>query len=252
MVIMVIPAYNEEKNIGRLLRQLNAIKEKIHYRHILVIDDGSNDRTVQKAQSFADKLPVTTISLEKNCGPGAAFDLGLREAVRLAKKHDVVCTMEADTTSDITIFPTMLSQLASGADVVLASCYSPKGGEVIGTSVDRRILSFGANLLLRAFFPIPGVYTYSSFYRAYRPAVLHAVLDAKKRLFTEKGFVCMVELLIMLARLPIQIREVPMILRGSQRVGASKMKIIKTVTTYFRVMIRYGLIDYIPIQANRY
>ena len=187
MLIVVVPAYNEEKNIVRLLTQFVAVKKSIAFRDILVVDDGSRDSTVAKAESFRTSLPVSVLSLGGNYGPGAAFDRGLKEAVKRARDKDVICTMEADTTSDIAIFPEMLSEVEKGADVVLASCYSPHGGAVLGTSSDRKFLSFVSNTLLRTFFPIPGVYTYSSFYRVYRLQILKALLKKNEKLFTERG-----------------------------------------------------------------
>lgn len=251
MLLIVIPAYNEERNIERLLKHLKKLEKVFSYRAIIIVDDGSGDKTVDIISSYKSRLPVSLFTLSSNSGPGRAFEVGLSEALKLADKSDVICTMEADTTSDLSILPQMLGQITYGSDVVLASCYSPHGGDVVGTSKDRKILSFVANFLLRTFFPIVGIYTYSSFYRLYRPSALVRLKEMRPKLFTESGFVCMVELLIQLGRLPIQITEVPMILKGSRRLGSSKMKIVKTIFAYLRVIVRCSFSNSAPMKANQ-
>ncbi len=251
MLIAVIPVYNEKRNIGRLLEKLRTIKLQIVYHKIIIVDDGSTDGTAAVVQQHSTNLPVQYIARKENAGPGAAFEQGLSAALRIAKKDDLICTMEADTTSDLGILEEMITRALSGIDVVLASCYSPAGGKIVGTSFDRKFYSFVANILLRIFFPIPNVYTYSSFYRVYRPSVLKRIKAERSKLFTEPGFACMVELLVQLARFPIRVDEVPMVLKCSQRDGASNMKTLKTITGYLRILVRYGIFHRRPVFANR-
>lgn len=68
MELVVIPAYNEEKRIGRVIRGLF----EHGHTNILVVDDGSTDRTVQISKDFGIKVLVHPI----NRGQGAALETG--------------------------------------------------------------------------------------------------------------------------------------------------------------------------------
>ena len=155
----------------------------------------------------------------------------------LAQDTDRIVTLEADLTSDLEILPDMLEKAREGADVVLASCYA-RDGRMEGTAWHRRFLSRGANFFIGMLFGIRGVNTYSSFYRVYRPSSLRAVLKRYGDFYEEKGFGCVVELLIRLSRLSQKIEEVPMVLKGGLRQGKSKMKIGRTIAGYARLMAR--------------
>lgn len=239
MIIFVVPAFNEEQNVGLLLEQTRAKMEAIHQNyHVVIVDDGSMDRTREIAYSYAPTIPVEVVSHPVNRGVGAVFRTGFGRALALAKTGDIIVTKEADNTSDLSILETMLAKIEAGNDVVLASCFAPEG-KVVGSTWDRHLLSFGANFLLRTFFPIRGVRTYSSFYRAYRAQTLQQAFAAYDgKLLESQGFACMVEMLVKLNRLPIRIVEVPMILQCKMRKGASKMVRVKTIQEYIRLIIR--------------
>ncbi|OQX84244.1 MAG: hypothetical protein B6D53_00375 [Candidatus Omnitrophica bacterium 4484_49] len=85
--IVLIPAYNEEKNIASTIGELNS---NLQVSEIVVIDDGSEDRTADIAREMGAKV----IRLDKNCGKGSAlrkgFDYALNTSARL------IFTMDAD------------------------------------------------------------------------------------------------------------------------------------------------------------
>lgn len=233
MVIFVVPAFNEAANIPELLRMTHEkmCGHGLKYR-IILVNDGSTDRTVDVVLGLQEKFPVDLVNCWPNQGVGAAFRLGLSRALQCGNGNDIIVTKEADNTSDLDILCEMLRKISSGYDVALASCYAPEG-KVLGTTLDRRVLSYVANFLIKSFFPIKGIHTYSSFYRAYRAEVLKRAFFAYEgRLISEAGFTCMVEMLINLHRLPIRIAEVPMVLRGNVRKGMSKMNRTRTIFGY--------------------
>ncbi len=84
-VIIIIPAYNEEKSIGRLLRSLDFSSQDI-----VVVDDGSTDRTSQISQSCG----VYTIRHNHNMGKGMAHRTAFRFACN--EGAEWVITMDAD------------------------------------------------------------------------------------------------------------------------------------------------------------
>ena len=239
MIIFVVPVYNEERNIERLLNDLSGrAREKNWDYRICIADDGSRDNTVRIAESMKGKIPLEVAANPVNMGPGAAFDRGFRHVLEYTGPEDIVVTMEADNTSDLEILDKMLERIRSGADLVLASCYA-KTGEVKGTTFYRKILSKGANLLIRMISRNKEIQTYSSFYRCYRAGLLKRAYELYgNRFVEEQGFVCAVDILLKLQKLGIRVEEVPMVLKCDQRVDKSKMKTLLTTLSYLRLFSR--------------
>jgi dolichol-phosphate mannosyltransferase len=249
LIIIAIPAYNEEANIGSLLERIASIESDFKKYHVLIIDDGSTDNTVNVIKSFQDKMPVSVVSHETNRGVGQVFRTAFAAALKMAGSKDIIVTMEADNTSDLSILKKMIHQVEQGNDVVLASCYS-EGGGVEGSNLFRIVLSAMANSLLEFCYPI-GVKTYSSFYRAYWAESLRAAYTTYEgRLIEEAGFVCMVEILVKLHRLSMCITEVPMLLKTNERRGSSKMKVLRTIWGYLRFITRDLLLRGRPVLSD--
>lgn len=90
-IFIVIPAFNEESVIQDVLREV----QNAGYQNIIVVDDGSQDNTFQKAQ----KIPNATVLRHKiNRGKGAATKTGI-EAAKLLKA-DIIVTMDGDGQHD--------------------------------------------------------------------------------------------------------------------------------------------------------
>lgn len=241
-VIFVIPAYNEERNLPRLFANLKSTMETISYPYeIVIVDDGSQDGTGPLIKKLAAKEPIHLITHEVNKGPGEAFLSGFAKALEIAEDHDIIITKEADNTGDYHLIEPMIENIRSQFDMALASCYA-EGGRIEGTTWDRLILSRVANLMLGVIFPTVAVRTYSSFYRAYNAGVLRqAAATFGDRFLEEKGFACMVELLIKMHRIGAKMVELPMVLRCQNRTDQSKMRRLRTMFGLLRVMVKKGL-----------
>jgi dolichol-phosphate mannosyltransferase len=246
MIVFVIPAYNEERNLPQVIERTKRKMEELGYDYsMIIIDDGSTDSTKEIVSSLSKTLPIDLISYSPNRGVGEAFRKGFKRAVEVTKDGDVIISKEADSTSDLTVLQDMIQQVYGGFDLALASCYA-RGGGVIGTTVDRIILSKAANILTKMFLRIKTINTFSSFYRCYSSGLLRrAQALYGDKLIEEDGFVCMVELLVKLNAMGAKIVEVPMILDARGRLGKSKMKRWKTIRGYFGVFAKYGFLrDY--------
>ncbi|NTU78934.1 MAG: glycosyltransferase family 2 protein [Chloroflexales bacterium] len=238
MIILAIPAYNEEDNIGRLFDRILTTWQAPGPYQVILVNDGSTDRTAEVAASYRDRLPLTIVNHSPNQGVGQAFRTAFRTALDLGGPGDTLVMLEADNTSDLGILNDLLARVREGYDLALASCYMPGGG-IDGTTWLRLMLSESANMLLRVAFPI-GVYTYSSFYRAYRlEALRRATLTYGDMLIEEPGFVCAVEVLVKMSRMNMRIAEVPMVLRSKERQGTSKMNVMRTVNRYLHFIAHH-------------
>lgn len=246
MLHFIVPAYNESQNLPVLMEKMASyIRVYGEDYTVLIVDDGSSDNTEEVVKKLSVKYPLRYLKCRVNMGPGHAFLTGLREVLNYTENNDIIITKEADNTSDLSILENMVDKINNGSDLVLASCYADEGG-IEGTSLLRIFISSSANFLLKLFFPVKGIHTYSSFYRAYKPSLLRQFFSVYgDHAIEEKGFACMVEMLIKFNRITKNISEVPMILRGNMRKGKSKMRIIKTTVDYLflisRLKIRFAV-----------
>ncbi len=238
MLFVVLPAYNEEQAIPPLFDGLRAALSPPLESTIIVVDDGSLDGTVSAVQANSEGLNVILVQHEVNKGLGMALKTGLTKASAICGQDDIIVTMDADNTHDPMLIPRMVATLRSGYDVVIASRYAA-GGEEVGLSYRRRIFSRGASLLLQLFFPISGARDYTCGYRAYHAGLLKRAFDTYGEGFIEeRGFTCMAEILIKLARLKARVIEVPLVLRYDLKTGKSKMKAFRTIGRYLVLMAR--------------
>jgi len=92
---VVVPCYNEERQIGKVLETMPDFVD-----HIIVVDDRSSDATLERSRDWQDKMGprLTVIEQPKNQGVGAAITTGYRRAVELG--IDVVAVMAGDGQMD--------------------------------------------------------------------------------------------------------------------------------------------------------
>ncbi len=227
-VFVVLPAYNEEAALPRLLTKLASLYAEARLEgRIIVVDDGSADRTAEVAGSWGS--PVELLAHPHNLGLGAAIRSGLTHAVHLAADDDVIVTMDADDTHIPGLIPRMISTLGEGYDLVIASRYQP-GSRTLGVSPLRQFLSWGAGLLFRVALPMSGVRDYTSGFRAYRAHVLKRAIERWGDKFVDRNdFSSMPRLLLRMRRLGVIAVEVPMVLRYDLKPGVSKMRVGRNV-----------------------
>lgn len=235
MIFVLIPVYNEEGNVANLFGELSSIKvdEPLHF---VFSDDGSTDQSKDLIASHFKGKQFVILGDGINRGPGAAFNAGFEWILQNAKPQDTVITMEADCTSDLGILPVMLTLNHLGFNLVLASVYA-QGGGFEKTSFIRKFISTSANFTFRFMFDVK-VLTLSSFYRVYSVSLLKKIQEKFLVPIREKGFVCMLEILVKSIHCEANIIEVPMQLHSSKRIGKSKMKIVKTTMAYFRFLLK--------------
>ena len=103
---VVVPAYDEEALIGATLGGIPALVDRI-----IVVDDGSSDRTAERALETGDPR-VEVLSHERRSGVGAATLTGYRRA--LDDGIDVVVVMNGDNQMDPEDLPTLVAPVARG------------------------------------------------------------------------------------------------------------------------------------------
>lgn len=135
----VIPAYNEEKSIARVIKELKSAG----YKYFIVVDDCSNDNTFSEARR--QKVPVLRHII--NRGQGASLKTGIIYAL----KHgaEFIVTFDSDGQHRVEDLPAMLKPVANGrVEVTLGSRFLEK----TDIPPDRRILLKGSILVQRFFY----------------------------------------------------------------------------------------------------
>lgn len=139
-ISIIIPLYNEEKNILILHKGISDVMKSIKKSYeILFIDDGSEDRTGEFARGIISKdINSKLIELKRNFGQTAAFSAGFDNAA-----GKIIITMDGDLQNDPHDIPKLLRKIGEGYDVVSGWRYNRKD------SLGKKLPSLFSNWLAR-------------------------------------------------------------------------------------------------------
>ncbi len=151
LLSVIVPAYNEAEAIGdHLDRILEYADQHPSGLEVLVVDDGSTDRTADLVEAAAERDPrIRLLRQPANAGKGAAVRRGLAEA-----RGEVRGFTDADSASDIYELDRILPAFSAGAELVIGSRAKRAGAEsqdvTVEATVHRRIIgrTFNAGLRL--------------------------------------------------------------------------------------------------------
>lgn len=141
---IVIPTYNESKNIVKILDSLRTALTREMNAQIIVVDDNSPDGTSNTVEEYAKNsknhgYSIEVIRRENKRGLSSAIVTGIERA-----KGDAVVVMDSDLSHPTQTIPIMVEELqSSDCDIVVASRYV-KGGSVSGWPFKRKLISKGA------------------------------------------------------------------------------------------------------------
>jgi glycosyltransferase involved in cell wall biosynthesis len=165
-ISIVIPLYNEEESIPHLWEALD--KAMANYgqpAEVIIIDDGSKDRSFALLREIADKDPrFTIIRFRRNFGQTAGFAAGFAQA-----RGDVVITMDADLQNDPMDIPKLMAKIDEGYDIV-----SGWRKDRQDRFIDRKLPSMMANRLISNVTDVR-LHDYGCSLKAYRRDVLQHV-----------------------------------------------------------------------------
>lgn len=172
MVSVIVPTYNEQKNMGPLIRRIDgSIKGMEH--EIIVVDDNSQDGTAQTVRELSKKYPVRLISRTNEKGLATAVIEGFKHA-----KGDIYAVIDADLQHPPETLKLLIYAACNGSDIAIGSRYvGEKGKERFGGfRIHRKIMSKGANVLAKLLVPkVAGVQDIQSGFFAMKKSVIQDV-----------------------------------------------------------------------------
>jgi len=231
----MIPAYNEEATIGEVIGTIPRQIEGISKVEVLVVDDGSADKTVEVARDAgADEI----VSHTGNKGVGAAFSTGIDNALRM--RADIIVNIDADGQFNARDIPRLIEPvLKNRADIAVCSRFLGEDSEPempFAKRFGNRVFTRLVSLLARQRFTD----TQCGF-RAYSR-------DTALRLVLFGGFTYTQEVFLEACRKGLKIVEVPI------RVKYSDVRSSRVVRNPFSYAIRALMIimrtvrDYTPLK----
>jgi dolichol-phosphate mannosyltransferase len=141
---LIVPTYNESKNIAEIVAQLAAVLDPSFggAYEIIVVDDDSPDRTWELAQKLQPRYPALRVMRrQKERGLSTAVIRGWQAA-----RGEVLAVIDGDLQHPPAILPALCGEIDEGADVAIASRHV-EGGGVSDWSVLRRVISRSAQVL---------------------------------------------------------------------------------------------------------
>jgi glycosyltransferase involved in cell wall biosynthesis len=121
-LLIIIPAFNEEASIGRVIGQ---VREAVPHADVVVINDGSTDATA----AIAEKCGAVVLNLPHNLGIGSAMQTGFMYA--RDNGYEIAIQVDGDGQHDPQEIPEIVAKLSSsGADIVIGSRYIEDRGYI--------------------------------------------------------------------------------------------------------------------------
>lgn len=229
---VIIPAYNEEKRLGKTLEAVDAYLKKQSFTYeIIVVSDGSTDGTAEMVRIYTHTIRgLSLLNNVQNHGKGYVVRQGM-----LVSRGQFRLFMDSDNSVPITYVDTFLPYFSQGYDVVIASI------EVAGAKIEenaawyRRMLGHLAKMLIRAL----AIWEIHDTQRGFKMFSAKATRDVfGLQMLTRWGFD--IEILVIAKKLGYKIKELPVVWTNA---GDSKVGLSAYVTTFSDLLrVRWNMI----------
>lgn len=233
-LFVMLPCYNEELNIGKLVDEWIDQKDKLielgYELQIRPIDDCSKDNTkkviLDKCLEYPQNVELIAHETNKNlCG---GLNTSISYFLNNGEKEDLMCLMDGDDTHDPKYIVSMIKKMQNNIECVIASRYCVDSN-IVGVAKHREFMSDMARFYYSFVLKVPNVKDYTCGYRLYTYNCINRIsnkfgVDPIK----EKSFACMMELLYKAYITGTHFAEVGFELRYDKKQGESKMNVFET------------------------
>lgn len=214
-VLVIIPTYNEAKNVALALKR---VMEQPYNLNALVVDDGSPDGTANIVRQTQLEYPGRIELLERSgkLGLGTAYLTGFAHALK--HEYQIICEMDADLSHNPDDLPRLIEAIETDqCDLAIGSRYI-HGVRVVDWPLGRLILSYGAGWYTRIVTRLP-VRDVTAGFVAYHRRVLESVNLGAVR---SNGYSFQVEMKYRAWKKGFRLSEIPIVFTERTE-GQSKM-----------------------------
>lgn len=223
---IVVPAYNEEKRLPESLRKIKLfLRTQSFASELLVVDDGSSDRTAELAESELSGFSGRVIKNPGNRGKGFSVRNGILQA-----KGRYILFSDADLSTPIEEVSVFLKHLENGADVVIGSRALDASAIEVRQNFLRELMGKTFNRMARLL-TFKGVKDSQCGFKAFTH-------NAARDLFTRQtldGFGFDVEIIFLTQKLGYKLLECPVVWRNAE---GSRVRIVSDSMNMFLDLIR--------------
>jgi len=227
MLSIIVPTYNESKNIDELLTRLfTALKPNYTQYEVIVVDDNSPDGTAEIAEALKSKFDLKVVKRPKKIGLASAVLNGFKVSA-----GDILCVMDADLSHPPEAIPDMYRAISGGDVDIVVGSRVVEGGGATNWPWFRRFGSAFAQTLAR---PITSVKDSTSGFFMLKKSVLEGA-D-----INPIGFKILLEILVKCDY--SRVKEIPIVFndRGG---GKSKLGLKQTLEYLKQIgFIYYGML----------
>ena len=230
---IIIPAYNEEKRIGKTISAINEYLQKQNYSYeIIVVDDGSKDNTVKLVKKIAEKAEnLRVIDNKENHGKGYVVRQGIMEA-----KGEYRLFMDADNATTVDQVENLLPFFKDGYDVVIGDRDLKESEIKKHQSHFKEILGDMANVLIQIL-AVPGIKDTQCGFKCFSSKFAENIFPKLK--VDRWGFD--IEILALARKFKYKIKTVPVVWINDEESKVSMNGYINTLKELFQ--IKWNLIS---------
>ncbi|MCL4378880.1 MAG: glycosyltransferase family 2 protein [Actinobacteria bacterium] len=225
LVSIIMPAYNEERTIEEIISKVHSVEIN---KEIIVINDGSKDKTPAILSSIKDKYNLKIINLEKNYGKGYAIRKGIE-----ISKGEIILTQDADLETDPAEYHKLLAPIVEGkSKVVFGSRFLGKINNMNKFNyLGNKFMTFITNVLYGI-----RITDEATVYKIFLREVLDGIELKSKR------FELCPELVSKIAKRKFKIIEIPISFNGRNKDEGKKLRLRDGIIAIW-TLLKYRFID---------
>ena len=212
--IIIIPTYNEKENIEKIIRKIFSLEKLFH---VLIVDDGSPDKTSEIVKKLQKEYPKTLFLEERagKLGLGTAYIFGFKWALK--KNYKYIFEMDADFSHDPNDLLKLYHASQKGKGLAIGSRYV-KGVNIVNWPMSRLLMSFFASKYVKFITGMP-INDSTAGFKCYNREILETIHLDKIQFI---GYAFQIEMKFKTWKYGFDIVEVPVIFTDRKE-GKSKM-----------------------------
>ena len=219
---VVIPAYNEEHNLrsGVLGAIYDYLKDQPYFWEVIVVDDGSADKTLELAQNFAKRHKGVVVLPEPHRGKGGAIMAGVNKA-----SGELILFTDMDQATPLNQVEKLIAVVKQGKDIAIGSRAGREGAPFI-----RKLMAYGFTVLRALVLQLPYKDTQCGFKLFKRDAakkIFGRLMIYKRSMRTSGASVSAgfdLEILYLARKLKFKVIEVPVVWHHKEGTKVSPIK----------------------------